>query len=165
MTKNQAVNATPGEAESKKKCDRLKIEKGCLRAMIICLLHEAGSTWSHPNSRTAGHAGEMSLMSKPCFVLGNSLLNLLKQIFQRRFLSWLCILHLQVVSSPEERMTQMTDRKRPGQTLRMWWEHEEKMEKEQAWKRAAATDTASAVLVERNMVTVSVYRRSSFSKL
>lgn len=44
MTKNQAVNATPGEAESKKKRDRLKIEKGCLRAMIICLLHEAGST-------------------------------------------------------------------------------------------------------------------------
>lgn len=146
MTKNQVTNATPGEAESKKKCDRLKIEKGCLRAMIIYLLHVAGSTWSHPNSRTPGHAGEMSLTSKPHFMLGISLLNLLKQIFQRRFLSWLCILNPGIVSSPEEEMTQMTDRKKPGQTLCMWWEHEEKTEKEQVWKRAAATDRVSAVL-------------------
>lgn len=85
--------------------------------MIIYLLHVAGSTWSHLNSRTPGHAGEMSLMAKPHFVLGISLLKLLKQIFQRRFLSWLCILNLGVFSSPKEGMTHMIDRKRPGQTL------------------------------------------------
>jgi len=43
VTKNQVASATPGEAESKKKYSRLKIEKGCLRAMIIYLLHMAGS--------------------------------------------------------------------------------------------------------------------------
>lgn len=121
--KNQVANATPGKAESNKKCNRLKIEKGCLRVMIIYLLHMAGSTWSHPNNRTPGHAGEMSLMSKPHFVLWIFLLTLLKKIFQRRFLSWFCNLNLGVVSS-----TKMTGRKRPGQTLCMWWEHQEKME-------------------------------------
>lgn len=34
MTKNQVVNATPGEAQSKKKINSLKVEKGCFRAML-----------------------------------------------------------------------------------------------------------------------------------
>lgn len=162
--KNQVANTAPGEAESKTKCNRLKTEKGCLGAVVIYLLHVAGSTWSHPNSRTSSHAGEMSLMSKLHFMLGISHLNPLKQIFQMRFLSWVCILNLGVVSSPEG-MTEMTHRKKLGQILCMWWEHEEKMEKEQVWKRATATGTACAVSAERNMGTISAYRRSSFSEL
>lgn len=55
-------------------------------------------------------------------------------------------------------MIQMTDKKGQGQTLCLWWEHEGKMEKEQVWKRAVATDTVSAVSLERNMDTISAYR-------